>query len=185
MARCKPRIIPLYDCIWIFLFNIYKHCVVLKCADVSQLRIWHTVVKYTHLYPKQNSPETHTSDNESFRSNMCVWVFIVCLSVIVFDSIISDILIVVYSIDQHSDSSRAWQQDPAYSNGLRLSRRICIIWSRWLWPSDVISQQGSRSTLAQVMACCLTAPSHYLSQCWLMISEMLWHSPDSNFTENT
>ena len=35
------------------------------------------------------------------------------------------------------------------------------------------------------MSCCLTAPSHYLDQCWLMISEVLWHSPDSNFTENT
>ena len=54
-----------------------------------------------------------------------------------------------------------------------------------LWPSDVIWRQGSRSTLAQVMACCLIAPSHYLNQCWLMISEVLWHSPDSNFTENT
>ena len=54
-----------------------------------------------------------------------------------------------------------------------------------LWPSDVIWQQGSRSTLAQVMACCLPAPSHYLNQCWVLISEVLWHSPDSNFTENT
>ena len=54
-----------------------------------------------------------------------------------------------------------------------------------LWPSDVIWRQGSRSTLAQVMACCLTAPSHYLNQCWLMISEVFWHSPDSNFIENT
>ena len=54
-----------------------------------------------------------------------------------------------------------------------------------LWPSDVIWWLGSRSTLAQVMACCLTAPSHYLNQCWLMISGVLWHSPDSNFTENT
>ena len=44
---------------------------------------------------------------------------------------------------------------------------------------------GSRSTLAQVMACCLMAPSHYLNQCWLMISEVLSHSPDSNFTQNT
>ena len=35
------------------------------------------------------------------------------------------------------------------------------------------------------MAWCLAAPSHYLNQCWLMISEVLWHSPDSNFTENT
>ena len=33
-----------------------------------------------------------------------------------------------------------------------------------------------QSTLAQVMASCLMAPSHYLSQCWLMISEVLWHT---------
>ena len=39
-----------------------------------------------------------------------------------------------------------------------------------LWPSDIIWWQGSRSTLAQVMACCLTAPSHYLNQRWLIIS---------------
>ena len=31
-----------------------------------------------------------------------------------------------------------------------------------LWPSDAIWQHRSESTLAQVMACCLTAPSHYL-----------------------
>ena len=43
-----------------------------------------------------------------------------------------------------------------------------------LWLSDVIWWQGSRSTLAQV--------SHYLNQRWLMISEVLWHSPDNNFT---
>ena len=34
------------------------------------------------------------------------------------------------------------------------------------------------------MACCITVPSHYLNQCWLMISEALWHPPDSNFTED-
>ena len=32
------------------------------------------------------------------------------------------------------------------------------------------------------MAWCLTAPSYYLDQCWLLISEFLWHSPQSNFT---
>ena len=31
------------------------------------------------------------------------------------------------------------------------------------------------------MACCLTAPSHYLNQCWLIISEVIWHSPENNF----
>ena len=31
------------------------------------------------------------------------------------------------------------------------------------------------------MACCRTAPSHYLNQCWLLILEVLWHLPRSIF----
>ena len=34
-----------------------------------------------------------------------------------------------------------------------------------LRPSDAIWRHRSGSTLAQVMVCCLTAPSHYLNQC--------------------
>ena len=37
-------------------------------------------------------------------------------------------------------------------------------------------RHGTRSTLAQVMAWCLTAPSHYLNQCWLIIGEVPRHS---------
>ena len=66
----------------------------------------------------------------------------------------------------------------------RIDTLLCCMLNS-LWPRDVVWRQGSRSTLAQVMACCLTAPSHYLNQCWLMISEVLWHSPNNNFTENT
>ena len=40
----------------------------------------------------------------------------------------------------------------------------------------------SVSPLAQVMACCLMAASHYQNQCWLIIERALWHSPESNFT---
>ena len=35
-----------------------------------------------------------------------------------------------------------------------------------LWSGDTIWQHWSGSTLVQVMACCLTAPSHYLNQYW-------------------
>ena len=38
------------------------------------------------------------------------------------------------------------------------------------------------STLTQVMACCLTAPSHYLNQCWLDVYALLRHSFESKFT---
>ena len=41
-----------------------------------------------------------------------------------------------------------------------------------LRPSDAIWQHRSGSTLAQVMACCLTAPSPYLNQCRLIISKV-------------
>ena len=35
-----------------------------------------------------------------------------------------------------------------------------------LWLSDATWWHGTVSTSAQVLACCLTAPSHYLNQCW-------------------
>ena len=50
-----------------------------------------------------------------------------------------------------------------------------------LWPSDTTWWHRSRSTLAQVIACCLTAPSHHQNQSWI-INGILWYSPDSNFT---
>ena len=54
-----------------------------------------------------------------------------------------------------------------------------------LRPSDTICGHRAGSTLAQVMACCLTAPSHYLNQYWLIvIPKIFWHSCDGNFTVN-
>ena len=54
-----------------------------------------------------------------------------------------------------------------------------------LGPSDAIWRQTSGSTLAQVMACCLTAPSHNLNQCWLIITKVEWHSSKGKFTRDT
>ena len=47
-----------------------------------------------------------------------------------------------------------------------------------LGPSDIIWHWRSWSTLFQVIACCLMAPCHYLNQCWLIISKVLWHSSE-------
>ena len=54
-----------------------------------------------------------------------------------------------------------------------------------LWPNDAIWRHRSRSTLAQVMAYCLTAPSHYLNQCWLIFSKVQWHSVEDNLTRDS
>ena len=53
-----------------------------------------------------------------------------------------------------------------------------------LWPSDTIWRHRSGSPVAQVMAYCLMAPSHYLNQCWLAISEVLWRAPEGNFARD-
>ena len=63
---------------------------------------------------------------------------------------------------------------------------VTMLTTMWLisnsmWLSDTIWWQISESTLAQVLACCLMAPSHYLSQCWLIINDILRHSPEGNF----
>ena len=42
-------------------------------------------------------------------------------------------------------------------------------------------QQWSESSLDPVMACCLTAPSHYLNQCWPINHGLLQHPVVSSF----
>ena len=49
-----------------------------------------------------------------------------------------------------------------------------------LWSSDAMWWHRSGSTLVQVMACCLMAPSHYLNQCWLLIRKVQWHLSKGN-----
>ena len=51
-----------------------------------------------------------------------------------------------------------------------------------LRPSDAIWRQTYRSTLVQVMVCCLTAPSHYPNQCWLFFRKVQWHASEGCFT---
>ena len=49
---------------------------------------------------------------------------------------------------------------------------------------DATWQHRPGSTLAQIMACCLTSPSHYLNQCWLFVKGFVWHSAESNFIQH-
>ena len=52
---------------------------------------------------------------------------------------------------------------------------ICII---------AIWQQKCGPTLAHVMAWCLTASSHYLNQCWLIIRKDQWQSSEGDCTRD-
>ena len=69
--------------------------------------------------------------------------------------------------------------------GLLLNYKSKLTDINSLGPSDTIWRQRSGSTLARLMACCLTAPNHYLNQCWLIISKVEWHSSEGKFTRDT
>ena len=75
-----------------------------------------------------------------------------------------------------------WWKSFTISHGISNSRWTnCLIPSYFIKsvaPSDTIWLQKSGSTLAQVMACCLMAPSHYLNRCWLINTIVLWHSSE-------
>ena len=47
--------------------------------------------------------------------------------------------------------------------------------------SHSATRAWGQMSLAQVLACCLIAPSHCLMQCRLIISELMWHSPEDSF----
>ena len=51
-----------------------------------------------------------------------------------------------------------------------------------LWPSHPTWNHSPGSTLAQVMFCCLTTPSHRLDHCWPIIKVAPWHTTESNVT---
>ena len=67
---------------------------------------------------------------------------------------------------------------------------LIVLNPKWLsgfnssWSSDAIRRNISALKLAQVMACCRTAPIHYLHQCELPNSVVLCHSLKSHFTSS-
>ena len=58
-----------------------------------------------------------------------------------------------------------------------LNGLVCVF---SLGPSDTKWSHRSEWILAHVMACCLTTPSHYMDQCWLIITQVQCHSSEEN-----
>ena len=58
---------------------------------------------------------------------------------------------------------------PALNAKTVLAIKIRQSYVNSLAPDDMIWYHGNRTTLCQVMACCLPAPSHYQNQCWFIV----------------
>ena len=79
---------------------------------------------------------------------------------------------------------RCWRKKRSERHSGMLSPRTCRptgrtcgnLSGRSVWPylshCGLMMPYGGIA-LGQAMACCLTAPSHYLNQCWLLIGEVL------------
>ena len=55
--------------------------------------------------------------------------------------------------------------------------------TRQKWTDVTVMIRRHRSASSLVMTCCPMAPSCYPSQCSLIISEVLWYSPESCFSQ--
>ena len=108
--------------------------------------------------------------NLSFLSLMCNWLnlslsclrhrcWVRCYIVFSYNEICTDMASELYLLKA--------------SHGI-LSCDVCMQVNS-LRSSDVIWLQKSWATLVKVMDCGLMAPSHYLNQCWLIISKILWY----------
>ena len=134
-------------------YNIYYYHYVSKCK--KEKCIWKIFFKYTQI--RQSNTNTNTNISSCGFSNTNT-------------NTNTDICVFKYKYKYKYVFDPSPDGQPL---GLNLNS---------LWPSDTIWRQRSGSTLDQVMACCLTVPSHYLNQCWLIISEVQWHSYQGNVT---
>ena len=65
-----------------------------------------------------------------------------------------------------------------------MNQQDIFLYVSLLWPSDAIRRHISWSTLVHVIACCLTAPSLCLNQCWLTICIVPWHSTEDSIKKD-
>ena len=105
------------------------------------------------------------------RTLSCVYSIITCKRWIPDTVENSEYWIWIYILQCHVCEGRCSAEMLSYGN--RNPHYKLDIFNS-LWPNDAIWRQGSRSTLVHVMACCLMAASHYLNQCWLIITKVQW-----------
>ena len=164
----------------------YIHChyyhYVLKCK--KEKCIWKIFVKYTQIRLSNTNTNTNISScgfsntNTNTNTDICVFKY-------------------KYKYKYVFDPSPAWWSHmateiwvnigsgngvmPSGSKPLYLYLNTNTNTNTYLTPAlpdEAIWRQRSGSTLAQVMACCLTASRHYLNQCWLIITKVQWCSSE-------
>ena len=129
------------------------------------------------LRPRENGRHFPCNILKCIYLNEKLWISIEISLKFVPNGPINTIPVLVQKMAWHRPSNKPLSETILAS----LLMHICITRPQWI---DDMWHHRIWSTLVQVMACCLVAPSHCLNQCWLIISEVLWHSAMSFFTGN-
>ena len=61
------------------------------------------------------------------------------------------------------------------------TRALMTYPATWLTHCSLVHHTPSYPCTVPIMPCYLTAPRHYLTQCCLITSEIVYHSPEGNF----
>ena len=85
----------------------------------------------------------------------------------------ADELIIKWSTEGCHPISLFICNDRTWVNSTMLAK---ILQDNSLWLIDAVWYQRTWSTMVQIMACCLIAPSHYLNQCQLTCPYAIHHS---------
>ena len=107
-----------------------------------------------------------------------------------FESVVCEMMAILSQpqcVNVHNNWSTHGLPVRVWSGGVFSKLKVkdwSLFYCNSLWHGDVTWSHRYGSTLAQIMACCLMALSHYQNQCWLIISKVLWHSPEGDFTGN-
>ena len=160
--------------ILIWVINAHTPCV--DCVQLIMIGRWHFKdhIYFNALRLRPNGPNFADQiifKSISFKRNFCILISISLKKVP--EGFIEEKPALVLIL--------AWRR----IKGLLRYISFILWWGNPLWRSDTKWPQRSGSTLAQVMACCLTAPSHYLNLCWLIISKVKCHSSEDNFTRES
>ena len=166
----------------------HKHKTEVVCLGLADLREFPTLLAAIHLvecFADEGSGHTRKGDSswrdlrewmifisQQFHRELAAWPLKLDIEQPTANIVLNPCLQLVFISEHKFTSITAYtilnQRCPG-----SCCPSVCI---NSLRPSDTTWRQRSGSTLAQVMACCLTAPSHYLNQCWVIISEVQWHS---------
>ena len=147
-----------------------------KAVNLTAFKVsfWH------YNYPLGFSGD-HQQDHQCLCLLLCysfVLSFIDCILLGIKLLLLLLLLLISLPLVMPSQNSTIIDSCTGYHYWLNIGNKV--VWSHLilqdmlnpLRPSDATWRHRSGLTLAQVMACCLTAPSHHLNQCWHIINNV-------------